>query len=215
MFGSYWGNLSIEQGNYSSAKTALEKALEVDDELFEAFLFRGLVTIELGEGQKAVNDIYRAYQKDPRSFFLNLSLGRALLAAGRLGDALAQMNRTYGMAGGEAEVGEALFWRAQVYQAIGNPISAIKDWNSMLELPAGSVPTIWLETAQASIRLASTKTPTIAKTAVPTRTLTLTPTRTPTKQPAPSYTPTLQNASLPFPSPNPSLGQHPSNSAER
>ena len=171
--------------------------------------------IELGEGQKAVNDIYRAYQQDTRSFILNLSLGRALLSAGRLGDALAQMNRTYGTADGEAEVGEALFWRAQVYQAIGNPISAMKDWNSMLELPGGSVPTIWLETAQASIRLASTKTPTYTKTAVLTRTPTLTPTRTPTKQPAPSHTPKLQNTKFPSLSPSPSLGQHTPNSAER
>jgi tetratricopeptide (TPR) repeat protein len=191
------------QGNYSPALEALNKALELDKKLPEAHLYHGLTLMELGQGQVAVNEIYLALQSDPRSFELNLYFSRALLVSGRLGDALGQVNRAYDLAEGDTQLAQALFWRAQIYEAIGNMPAAIRDWKKIVALPTGSVPQQQLDTAQAHIATTSTPVPTATRTPTPSRTPkpganTATPTGgtttpaagTPTLTPVPSLTPT-------------------------
>jgi tetratricopeptide (TPR) repeat protein len=142
--------------------------------------------MELGEGQKAVNDIYLALQADPRSFRLNVYFGRALLASGRLGDSLGQINRAYDLAEDDAQLGEALYWRAQVYEAIGNLPAAVRDWKKLLALPAEVLPKAWLETAQQHITITSTPAPTATRTPTFSRTPTITRTLTPTRTQTPA-----------------------------
>ena len=144
------------QGKYNPALEALNKALELDKKLPEAQLYHGLTLMELGRGQEAVNEIYLALQSDPRSFELNLYFSRALLAAGRLGDALGQVNRSYDLSVGDEQLAQALFWRAQIYEAIGNMPAAIRDWKKIVALPGGSLPQEQLDTAQAHIQTTST-----------------------------------------------------------
>jgi tetratricopeptide (TPR) repeat protein len=175
------GRAYYGEGDYEKALEALEKALQLDKKLAEARLYHGLTLLELGQGQDAINDIYLAQQTNPRSFSMNLYLGRAMLAAGRLGDALGQINRAHDLAQNDKELAEAFYWRAQVYEAIGNLFNARRDWNRLLDLPPGSAPQGWLDTAEA--HLAPTSTP--APTASPTPTFTRTPTLTRTpKEPS-------------------------------
>jgi tetratricopeptide (TPR) repeat protein len=158
------------QGEYKPALESLNKALELDKKLPEAQLYHGLTLMELGQGQEAVNEIYLALQSDPRNFELNLFFSRSLLSAGRLGDALGQVNRSYDLAVGDAQLAQALFWRAQIYEAIGNMPAALRDWKKMVALPAGSVPQGQLDIAQAHIQTTSTPVPTATRTPTPSRT---------------------------------------------
>lgn len=172
------GRALFGQGRYAKALDSFDKALGLDKKLPEARLYRGLTLIELGKSAEAINDIYLAQQTDPRSFPLNLYLAQAMLEAGRLADALQQVNRCYDLARSDSERGQALYWRAQTYEAIGNLFNAVRDWNALLALPTGSVPNEMLKVA--STHTAQTSTP--APTATSTATLTSTPkaTRTPT-----------------------------------
>ena len=168
-------------GDYEEALAALDKALAIDKKLAEARLYHGLVLMELGQGQKAVNEIFLAQQSNPRSFLLNVYLARAMLSAGRLGDALQQVNRSYDLARSDAELGQALYWRAQIYEAIGNLYNAVRDWKALIALPEGSVPGEMLETAEEHIKTTSTPAPTATRTPTFTRTSTVTHTPTPTR----------------------------------
>jgi tetratricopeptide (TPR) repeat protein len=189
------------QGNFSLALESLDMALELDNKLPEARLYHGLSLMELGQGQDAVNEIYLALQSDPRSFDLNLYFSRSLLVAGRLGDALGQVNRAYDLAVGDAQRAQALFWRAKIYEAIGNMPAAIRDWKRIVALPTGSVPQEQMETAQAHIETTSTPVPTATRTPsvtpTPRPSRTLTPSRTPRPVTStPTSGPTTSTASL-------------------
>lgn len=172
------GRAWFGQERYTKALESFDKALAIDKKLPEARLYRGLTLIELGKGAEAVNDIYLAQQTNPRSFPLNLYLAQAMLKAGRLGDALQQINRSYDLARSDSELGQALFWRAQVYEAIGNLFNAVRDWQALLALPDGSVPQETLKTAAAHLEKTSTPAPTATHTATFTRTPKVTATST-------------------------------------
>ena len=158
------------QGEFDQALESLNKSLELDKKVPETLLYHGLVLMELGKGQLAVNEIYNALQSNPRSFDLNLYFSRALLSAGRLGDALGQVNRAYDFANGDEELAQALYWRAQIYEAIGNMPAAVRDWKRVVAMPTGIVPQEQLDTAQAHIETTSTPMPTATQTPVPSRT---------------------------------------------
>ena len=193
-----WGNQAqalYASGQYSETLKAADTAIQLDKNYPEAYLYRGLALIELDEGQKAVNDIFITLQSKPQSFDVNLHFARALLTAGRLGDALAQINRAHSLANGagdDEQLALALYWRALTLEAIGNVPSALYDWEAILDLPEEAVPYELRRDARSHIAATvtpaptATHTPTITQTpsltntpeASPTRTRTRTPTRT-------------------------------------
>jgi tetratricopeptide (TPR) repeat protein len=182
-------------GQYSDSLKALEQALTLDKDLSDALLYRGLVYIELDQGQKAVNDIYVAMQSRPRDFDINLSFSRALLSAGRLGDALGQINRGYDMAETDEQMAQVLYWRAQILEAIGNVPSAILDWKRLLALPEEAVPEELRLVAESHVAATVTPAPTTTETATeapsPTATSSaaVTPSPNPTASPRVTATP--------------------------
>jgi tetratricopeptide (TPR) repeat protein len=188
------GRALYGEKKFEEALEALDKALGINKKLAEARLYRGLTLMELDRSLEAINDVYLAQQTDPRSFALNLYLARAMLEAGRLGDALQQVNRTYDLSKSDAELGQTLYWRAQIYEAIGNLFNAGRDWKALIALPEGSVPEALLKVAREHIETTSTPAPTATSTATFTRTPTITRTPTPSntsnavKTPAPSAT---------------------------
>jgi len=200
------GKALYGQGKFDKALKALDQALALDKKLPEALLYHGLTLMKLDQGQEAVNEIYLALQSDPRSFELNLYFSQALLTAGRLSDALGQVNRAYDLAEGDQQTAQALAWRAQIYEEIGNLPSAVRDWQKIVALPTGSVPPELIETAQAHIQTTSTRIPTATRT--PTVTRTIRPSRTPTptrtaRPGAPAATATIPPTAFPTLSPSP------------
>ncbi|MDI6693806.1 MAG: tetratricopeptide repeat protein [Anaerolineales bacterium] len=198
---------------YSETLQALNQAIGLDKNLPQAYRLRGLTLLELGEGQKAVNDLYLDLQANPRSFQTNLDFGRALLVANRLSDALAQINRAEDLAESDAELAQVYYWRAQTYEKIGNMISAAKDWKALVALPEDAVPPAWRALAEERLKATATPLPptptsTRTPTATPTPTRTPPPSRTPTptRTPVPTRTPTSTRTPPPSPTPSPTPG---------
>ena len=198
------GEALYSMENYTGTLEALNKAIQLDKGLTEAFIYRGLTYIALGQGQKAVNEIYSLIQTDPTSFEINLTFGRALLAAGRLGDALGQINRSLNLAKMDEEKAQAYYWRALTLEEIGNMPSALKDWKALLALPEEAYPNEWKELAEEHLQTTSTPAPTLTLTPSPTKTP-LPPTSTATEKASstPTPTPTRKTTTPPPKTPSP------------
>jgi tetratricopeptide (TPR) repeat protein len=160
------------------------------------YYWRGLVYLELEEGQKAVNDMLNARRLDTNSFDYNLGLGRALFIAQRYDDALAVINNSQALAQTDIQLVQVYFWRAQVLESLGRLNLALADWKALLKLDEGLYQADWADLA--TVRVATltvptatfTFTPTPTKTRTPTPTATFTPTRTNTPTPTRTATPT-------------------------
>lgn len=158
-----WAMLGIAQvksgADPEEAVEALETALELNPELPEAYFYRGSLYLELGEGQKAVNDFVFARRLDRKSFEPSLGLARALLATGRVQDAWSQMNVTIELAQTDAQRAAGYYWRAKVLVAAGEGYLAGRDWRALLQLPKKDVPEEWREEARRATSGPKTPTP--------------------------------------------------------
>ncbi len=172
-----------------AALELFERAADLDDELPDLYLLRGLMYLRLGEGQKAVNDLLLARRLEPRSFLINVGLGRALQAAGRLNEAYDQLKGAEDLAESDGELAALYYWRAQPADALGRWPTAVKDYEALLDLPEGAASEAWLAAAEEYI-LALTPTPTATPTYTPTPTRTTTPVA-PTRTPPPTRTPVV------------------------
>jgi tetratricopeptide (TPR) repeat protein len=193
------GQACFELGGRSAqAIEAFDRALALQEDLFEAYLYRGLLYLDNGQVQPAVNDLFYAHKLDRSSFQAGLGLGRALLLSERFEESIAQISLSQGLAIDQKQLAEVYYWRAQAQEGLGARAVAAKDWQALLALPAQDVPASWVK--RASARLATlTPTPTRTSTATLTPTRTITPTATLVK---PSLTPTpFQPTSTPSPSP--------------
>ena len=181
------GLSAFQNGDRESAFEAMDKALELDKRLPEAYRYRGLLYLEMGQGQKAVNDLVEAVRFIPNDYEINLELGRALLVAQRYMDAYKQLNSTQNLAETDTQRAEVFYWRGRTLEAGGNPRAAEVDYLALLALPSEDVPSEYI--AFAKVRLTAMKSPT--PTASSTSTITLTPTSTPTLTitPSPTLTP--------------------------
>lgn len=141
------------------AVEALETALELNPELPEPYFYRGSLYLELGEGQKAVNDFVVARRLDRKSFEPSLGLARSLFATGRVQDAWSQMNITIELAQTDAQRAAGYYWRAQVLVAAGEGPLAGRDWRALLQLPKKDVPDEWREEARRATSGPKTPTP--------------------------------------------------------
>lgn len=173
-----------------NAVKAFETAIALDETLAEIYLYRGLTYLSLGEGQNAVNDMISARERaveddriesDPSlSFSISLGLGRALIAAERLEDGLAQLNGCQTLAETDEQLAAVYYWRAQAKQTSGNLFGSKNDWEALLELPGDAAPYYWIERAQEQLAGIYTPTPTSTNTLTPTPTTTPTATSTET-----------------------------------
>lgn len=140
----------------AEAQESLDRAIELKDNLAKAYVARGLVFIELDEGQLAVNDLLQANRIERRSFEINLNLGRALVAAGRLNEARSQFNTSLDLAEEDQQFGQVYYWRAQLLEALGNRPAALQDWERLVDLPSEAVSEVWLKTARRHLTDAGT-----------------------------------------------------------
>ncbi len=158
-----WAMLGIAQvksgADPEEAVEALETALELNPELPEPYFYRGSLYLELGEGQKAVNDFVVARRLDRKSFEPSLGLARSLFATGRVQDAWSQMNITIELAQTDAQRAAGYYWRAQVLVAAGEGPLAGRDWRALLQLPKKDVPDEWREEARRATSGPKTPTP--------------------------------------------------------
>jgi tetratricopeptide (TPR) repeat protein len=166
-------SLPVPQGA-EDALPALTRAIELAKDNSWAYLVRSCVFLELGEGQKAVNDLSEARaalfqsanaQREPLWFAYHLALSRALLQAGRLESAEKQFNYAAEFARSNGEKAALYYWRGQAYLALDRKSLVQRDWTALLQLPAQDVPAEWRRTAQSFL---ATPTPTASPPVAPT-----------------------------------------------
>jgi tetratricopeptide (TPR) repeat protein len=174
---------------------ALDKALALDDELPDAYLVMGLALLEAGQGQAAVNELVAARQYDPRSFTINLALGRALVVADRIDEGLASIANSEDLAQSQAQELEWAYWWAWGLETASEPGQELTAWQAFLAFPTEALPREWAR--QAESRVATLTAPTL--TPSPTRTPTPTRTSTPTDTPTPTFTATSTPTRTPTP----------------
>ncbi len=194
-----WSSLGIAiylaLDEHDSALEALDAAIELDKEHSQAFYYRGLIYLDQGEGQKAVNDLLAARRYETGSFDITLALGRALVVAERYEDGLAVIDATTPLAESDEQLAQLYYWRAQALELLGRGLDALADWRALVRLGADSFPEEWA--LEADVRIATLTVPTATLTRTPTPTRTRTPTTTPTYTPTRTYTPTLTSTPTP------------------
>lgn len=191
-----YGRAVFESGdNYEQAMQALDLALILDENSLSALLYRGLTYLEIGEGQLAINDLFIARNFDRDSFDASLALARALHLAERIDDAISQFTGSEQLVQTDIQQAEVYYWRAQAYHSSRDYKSAAKDYQALLDMPAGIAAEVWTEFAQEYI-LKLTPTPTMTASppntptiVLPTSTSTMISTAGPTSTPRPTTTP--------------------------
>jgi len=177
-----------DQGNQEKALAAFDLALAEDDTLFEARLQRGLLYLDMDDGQNAFNDLAKVYQARPKTFTAALGVGRAFLMLAYLQDALNTLNQAETLALTDQDRAQVYYWRAVTLDTARQSLVAYDDWKRLLELPAAVVPAAWARQAKEQIAKLATPTPTLTPTITPTLTITPTPTMKPTLTPSPTPT---------------------------
>ncbi|MCJ7661348.1 MAG: tetratricopeptide repeat protein [Anaerolineales bacterium] len=145
---SLLGESYFKLGQNDKAMEALNISIELDDNNLEAYLFRGYIYIDREEGQSAVNEFFNVRSLVPDSFDACLGMAQALSIAGRLADALRQVNSCQTLILNEGHQAGVFYHRAMIYEEIGNFVSAAEDWQALLDFPPGSISSAWRSTAK-------------------------------------------------------------------
>jgi tetratricopeptide (TPR) repeat protein len=171
---------------YADALQAVQKTLELEENPAMLTL-RGTIYLSMGNGQQAVNDFMQVREHGERNFDNGLLLGRALFAAGRLEEAIAQYTSLETPAL-EAEQRISLYyWRGLAYDQAKDSERAIRDWQGLLAEEKELVPLEWIQ--YATQRLKVYLQVTASSTPGGTRTLTVAPGVTPAQDRTPTPAP--------------------------
>ncbi len=182
-------------GNFDLALTACEQGIASDAENAPSWYYCGLIYLDRGDTEKAVNDLVAAVNLDLLDFNYSVALGKALWADQRLEMAIRQFNSAETLATTDYQRAVVYYNRAQVEELASSLTDAQQDWLNLLALPPDQVPPEWRVYAQERWVFynppTATETPT--ETLVPTSTVTPTetPVPTPTKTPTPKRTMTF------------------------
>lgn len=176
------------QADFEKAIEAINRAMTLKSNLPGINLYRGLVYLSLGQGQNAVNDfvdakeiesdIINAGKKSTLRFPITLGLGRALLLTERTDEAFGTLNSAAGIAEDDLQLAAVYLWRAQAAEKLNRVKEAVKDWQSLMEMPKDSIPENWFTIAAEHLKNLSTPTPTLKVTFTPVLTKELTITKT-------------------------------------
>ena len=188
-----------EIGRTEVAIELFDRAIEMDDEVWELLYTRGLLLLETGDLDAALNDLVKANGLLPNNFDINIALGQTFMAQENYGPAFLRFDGSENLAETDEQLAIVYYHRALALEALGDSSSltaAERDWNDLLALPEEAVPDEWAVTAQEHLLILNppTATPTFTPTITPSPTRTPTPTptntRTPTSTLAPTDTPT-------------------------
>ena len=192
------------QNDTENALKAFDQALSLNKNFGDAYLQRGLVYIQIKDGAKAKADLTTAVRIKPNSFAAKMALGKAFMLLKDYGSAWKQFAESESLAKTDATTAEMLYWRGQALDALDLPNtvdSAIRDYQSLLALPAENVPAAWRDfAAQRLAVLTATDTPiptsTATSTMTPTRSATITSSPTGTQTATSTNTPTVQKPTI-------------------
>ncbi len=177
------GKINYLAGNYEEALDWLNRSIDLENNP-EARLYRGLTYVELGDGDNAAFEIEHALDFFPDSFVGQIGLTRAYYLLEKFGSASIQADTAFALAETDNELAQVYYWRALSLEKQPERIAQAKrDWESLLALPADSMPSEWRVTAQQHLAALTTPSVTPTPTKRGTATKTPTPSRTPTPTP--------------------------------
>ena len=190
------GKMYYNNGQYDETLDALNKAISLDRNRREAYLYRFLSNVELGNGDEAEEDVDTVLLFYQNSFEVNLAMIRMQLLQGRNGNALLALDKTEALADTDERRALVYFWGAIVYERREDFDNAAEYWHLLLDLPEDAMTGEMRAEAEEHLSALATATPTPTqrprtptRTPTPakisTRTPTKTPTRTPTRTPTP------------------------------
>jgi len=182
------GKMEFQNGDYKDAITAINKAVSLDRNQREAYLYRFLANVELGNGDQADEDLDRVALYFPDSFEARLATLRLHLLQNRNGSALLELDKVKALAETDAQKALLFYWGAKVYQRRNDPQKAVENWQHLMKLPEDVMNAEMRAEAKEALANVTPATPT--RTITPTRTPSPTRTPTATRTPTPSRTPT-------------------------
>jgi tetratricopeptide (TPR) repeat protein len=190
------GKAQAATGQTRAARDSLDRALQLDPRNFDARLLRGMLRLETGDPEGALEDYQEVQRLDAESFEASMGMAQALMALKYPGDAYDRVERAKKLARTPEQKAEWQYRRALALQALGELDLALRDFQAVAAMPDEAVPAVWR--ADAARRAAA-----LEKTATPTRTLvrTLAPTLTRTLQPTRTFTPIPTRTRLPSATP--------------
>ncbi len=120
-------------GNNTEAEADYSKAIELNPKNPMYWDDRGFVRIQLGKFDEAARDLEQALELDPTNPSPHKNLGLAALKQKNYGIALQRLTRAIEL---DRDNAEAFQLRAEVYQAIGEPLKAEADKKKAADLAA-------------------------------------------------------------------------------
>jgi tetratricopeptide (TPR) repeat protein len=181
-----FGTLLFDLGKYDQTVQMMDRVIALERTRREAYLYRFLANVELGNGEAADADIGAVQSFYPDLFEFNLGVVRTNYLRERYGSAEQGLGRTEALAESDEQKALIYYWAALVYEKREKPRDAVTYWNLLLDLPEEAM-TADMRT-QAEEHLLTLVTP--APSPTPTKTRTATPTKrvTPTRTPTPTPT---------------------------
>jgi tetratricopeptide (TPR) repeat protein len=178
-------NANLAAGQPQEAQKALDLALRLNNRLSLAYILRGQLELDGKDAEKALADFQAGLRLDPSAYAASLGIGKALMALNYPGDAWDRFERTQALAETERQQAETIYWRAQALERLGELEAAMRDYQTLIKLPAASVDQEWVDFARQRVEALTMLTPTARS-----KNLSLTPIPTGTRQPSRTPTPT-------------------------
>jgi tetratricopeptide (TPR) repeat protein len=205
-----WTTLGSAQrgtGDFESALTSLNRALEINGRYAPAFLVRGQLMLDTGDYGGGLNDLLSARRFGPASYDLFMAMGRAQYLLGNYVEALREANQALSSTDMGRLRAEGYALRALIDEATTPPLTsdAIANWRYVLSVEDARAETRALAEDHLIVLLGgptrtpsltpsttptTTHTPAVTPTQASTPTLTRTPGQTPGRSPTPTRTPT-------------------------
>jgi len=187
------GKMQFNQGKYEETIQTMDAVIEETRSRPDAYLYRFLANVELGNGIAADEDVDNALSAYPDLFEANLALVRADLLNDRKGSALVDLEKTITLAGTDEQKALAYYWAAKVYETREELKDAAGYWQLLLDLPKDSMTEEMRQEAEEKLSEIEKSTPapepTDTRTPTPTKPVTVAVTKTPTPTRTPTPTP--------------------------
>ena len=188
-----WLGIGYYEGDEMElALEAVDEAIKLAPNTFDAVLQRGILYAEDDRLALAESDLQKALTLQPRSFKTNLYLGQVYFLEDQYYQAYAKLSYAAGLEISDEEMVQVLYWRAQVLEGLSELKTAARDWQTLLDMPEEMVPQSWRRQAQNRLNelITPTRTPEgYVSSSTPFRTSTptaVTPSATPTPSPTPA-----------------------------
>lgn len=188
------GEMQFNNQEYEETVSAMNKVLVLDRNRRDAYLYRFLSNVEIGQADQADEDIDRVLLYFSDSFDARLAILRLHILQRRFGSAVLEIDKIEALAESDEQKALLYYWGAIAYENRDDMKNAVEYWQLLLDLPEEAMTPEMRTEAEEHLadivpatptRTVQPRTPT--RTPSPTRTLTATATRTPTR--APTRTP--------------------------